>query len=85
MMPGVSHSDSIGMSKASQSCMKRAALSAVAASIAPPRCVGLLAITPDGRPSMRTSAVTMPWPEAAARSSSTEPSSASVAITARIS
>ena len=49
MKPGVSHSDRIGMSKASQSCMKRAALSAASASIAPPRCIGLLAMTPNGR------------------------------------
>jgi hypothetical protein len=38
MFPGVSHSDSSGMSKASHSCMKRAALSAASLSIAPPRC-----------------------------------------------
>src|SRR6266511_4476778 len=50
MKPGVSHSDSSGMSKASQSCMKRAALSPAGASIAPPRCFGLLAIRPNGFP-----------------------------------
>ena len=84
MKPGVSQSETIGMSKASQSCMKRAALSAASESIAPPRCFGLLAIRPNGRPSMRTSAVTIPTPKAA-RSSSTEPSSASVPMTARMS
>src|SRR5229473_6780252 len=46
MKPGVSHSDTIGRSKASQSCMKRAALSPASASIAPTRCFGLLAIKP---------------------------------------
>ena len=40
MMPGVSHSDSTGRSKASHSCMKRAALSAPSLSIAPPRWTG---------------------------------------------
>ena len=77
MMPGVSQRKRIGMSKASQSCMKRAALSAPSLSMAPARCVGLLAMTPSGRPSMRTSAVTMPAPKSR-RSSSTEPVSASV-------
>ncbi len=52
MKPGVSHRKSSGRSKASQSCMKRAALSAPSPSIAPARCSGLLAITPTGRPSM---------------------------------
>ena len=51
--------------------MKRAALSAPSQSIAPPRCAGLLAMTPSGRPSTRISAVTMPMPNSR-RSSSTE-------------
>ena len=84
MKPGVSHSETIGRSKASHSCMKRAALSQASASIAPPRWLGLLAIRPIGWPSMRTSAVTMPTPNAA-RSSSTEPLSHSSSITARMS
>ena len=53
MMPGVSQSDRIGRSKASQSCMKRAALSAPSLSMAPARCIGLFAMRPIGRPSMR--------------------------------
>ena len=65
------------MSKASHSCMKRAALSAPSLSMAPARWAGLLAMMPTGRPSMRTSAVTMPRPKPR-RSSSTEPVSASV-------
>ena len=84
MKPGVSHSDSSGMSKASQSCMKRAALSPAGASIAPPRCFGLLAIRPNGLPSMRMKAVIMPTPKSR-RISSTEPSSASRSITVRMS
>ena len=67
MMPGVSHRNSSGMSNASHSCMKRAALSAPSLSIAPARCVGLFAITPIGRPSMRMNAVTMPSPNCAAQ------------------
>ncbi len=60
------------MSKASQSCMKRAALSEPSLSIAPARWTGLLAMTPIGRPSMRMRAVTMPMPKSR-RSSRTEP------------
>ena len=67
MLPGVSHSIRIGMSKASQSCMKRAALSEPSRSMAPPRCLGLLAMMPMGRPSMRASAVTMPVPNCLAQ------------------
>ena len=84
MNPGVSHRDSSGRQKASHSCMKRAALSAHPASIAPARCIGLLAITPTGRPSMRTSAVTMPGANDG-RSSSTDPSSARSSIARRTS
>ena len=62
--------------------MKRAALSEASESIAPPRCAGLLAITPNGRPSTRISEVTMPMPNLG-RSSSTVPASASVSITSR--
>ena len=53
----------IGMSKASQSCMKRAALSEPSLSMAPPSVHGLLATTPTGRPSMRMKAVTMVRPK----------------------
>ena len=42
MMPGVSQRNRIGMSKASHSCMKRAALSAPGLSMAPERCVGVV-------------------------------------------
>ena len=84
MKPGVSMSETSGSACASHSCMKRAALSAASASIAPPRCIGLLAIRPTGRPSMRASAVTMPAPKPA-RSSSAEPGSTSASTTARMS
>ncbi len=84
MKPGVSHSDRIGNPNASQSCRKRAALSAQGASIAPAMNIGLLAIRPNGAPSMRTSAVIMPGAKSR-RSSSTEPVSASVSITLRLS
>ena len=84
IMPGVSQSIRSGRSKASQSCMKRAALSAPSRSMAPARWLGSLATTPSGRPSMRMSAVTMPSPKCR-RSSSTEPASASVRMTARTS
>ena len=76
MKPGVSHSDSRGSPNAWHSCMKRAALSAHPASIAPAPCIGLLAMTPVARPSTRASAVTIPG-ENDGRSSSTDPSSAS--------
>ena len=66
----------MGRSNASHSCRKRDALSAASLSIAPPRCAGLLASTPSGRPSTRTNAVTIPAPNSR-RSSSTEPVSAS--------
>ena len=79
IIPGVSHSVTIGRSNASQSCMNRAALSAPGVSIAPARWVGLLAITPTGRPSMRASAVIIPSPKSR-RSSSTEPVSNSRSI-----
>ena len=81
MKPGVSHRDSIGTSKASHSCMNREALVAPSESMAPPRWRGSLAISPMGRPSMRTKAVIMPRPKAG-RSSSTEPASASTWIRA---
>ena len=44
---------------------KVVALSAASASIAPPRCRGLLARTPAGRPPSRASAVRMPIPDCA--------------------
>ena len=72
------------MSKASQSCMKRAALSAPSESTAPP--VGeleLLAMTPTGRPSIRMKAVTMDSPNLG-RSSSIESTSPRVSITVRM-
>ena len=81
IIPGVSTRVTIGSPKASHSCMNRAALSAPSESIAPARWVGLLAITPTGRPSMRASAVIMPSPNPL-RNSSTEPTSNS-ASTAR--
>jgi hypothetical protein len=62
MKPGVSHSDRTGSAYASHSCRKRAALSAASASMAPPRWAGLLASSPNGRPSTRISAVTIPGP-----------------------
>ena len=67
IMPGVSTSVTIGRPNASHSCMNRAALSAPSESIAPARWVGLLAITPTGRPSSRASAVIMPDAESAAQ------------------
>ena len=72
------------MSNASQTCMKRAALSEPSESIAPPSTFGLLAMTPIGRPSMRIRAVTMVGPNFG-RISSTEPSSARVPISSRMS
>ena len=59
IIPGVSISERSGMPKASQSCMKRAALSAPALVIAPAICIGLFATIPIGRPSIRASAVTI--------------------------
>src|ERR671927_410061 len=50
MNPGVSHSETTGSRCASHSCRKRAALSAASASMAPPRWVGTLAMTPSGAP-----------------------------------
>ena len=85
MLPGVSISDRIGMSKASQSCMKREALSAPALSMAPPDGeLELLAITPTGWPSTRMKAVIIDVAQRG-RSSSTVPTSASVSITVRMS
>ncbi|MNT42651.1 hypothetical protein D3C72_1790810 [compost metagenome] len=84
MKPGVSINDTIGSPCALHTCMKRAALSAASASMAPPRWRGLLARMPTGRPSMRASAVWMPVPKPA-RSSSTLPASATPAIAARVS
>ena len=84
MKPGVSHKERTGSPKASHSCRKRAALSALAASMAPAKCIGLLAITPTARPSMRTNAVTMPGANDG-RSSSTDSSSASSSTARRTS
>ncbi len=84
MNPGVSQRNRTGTSNASHSWRKRAALSAPGVSIAPPRCDGLFATTPSGRPSMRASAVIMPGANAR-RSSSTESVSHSASITARTS
>ena len=63
MLPGVSQRHRMGRSKASQICMKRAALSAPSLSTAPARWIGLLATRPIGRPSMRMRAVIMPGAE----------------------
>ncbi len=65
MKPGVSQKNTTGMSNASHSCKNRAALSAAGVSMAPPRCAGLFAAMPSGRPSTRASAVIMPEAEAA--------------------
>ncbi len=81
MNPGVSQRNRIGRANASHRVMNRAALSAPWASIAPPRWVGSLAITPSGRPPERASAVRMPRPKPR-RSSSTEPASNRPSITA---
>ena len=48
IIPGVSTSETIGSPNASQSCRKRAALSAASLVIAPAMCSVLLAITPSG-------------------------------------
>ena len=53
MKPGTSWRNSSGMPNASQSLMKRAALSAESFSRMPPRCFGWLATMPTGRPPMR--------------------------------
>ena len=58
--PACRSARAIGRPKASQSCMKRAALSAPSLVIAPASCIGLLATMPIGRPSIRASAVTIP-------------------------
>jgi hypothetical protein len=79
-MPGVSTSDTSGSPNASQSCMKRAALSAPALVIAPAMNIVLFAITPTGRPSMRANAVTSSGAKRS-RTNVTEPASASVSIT----
>ncbi len=59
IIPGVSTSETTGRPKASQSCRKRAALSAASLVIAPAMCWVSLAIKPSGSPSMRASAVTI--------------------------
>ena len=84
MKPGVSHNESTGNPKASHNWRKRAALSALSASMAPARCIGLLAMTPTARPSIRTSAVTSPGAKDA-RNSRTDPSSASSSTARRMS
>ena len=47
--------------------MKRAALSEPSLVIAPAICIGLLATIPTGRPSIRASAVTMPFANSSRR------------------
>ena len=84
MIPGVSHRNSIGMSNASHSWMKRAPLSAPSLSIAPARCFGLFATTPNGRPSILINAVIIVSPKSR-RISSTDPVSAIVSMTSRTS
>ena len=77
MMPGVSQRKRSGMSKASQSCMKRAALSAAVAVDGAAEVHRVVGDDADGRPSTRIRAVIMPTPKSR-RSSSTESVSASV-------
>jgi hypothetical protein len=77
IIPGVSTSETIGSSKASHSCMNRAALSAASLVIAPALYRVSLAMTPIGRPSMRTSAVAISGAKRSRRNV-TDPSSASV-------
>src|SRR3546814_7985820 len=55
MNPGTSARNSSGMLNASHSHTKREALSAESTNSTPPRCEGLLATTPTGRPSTRPS------------------------------
>ena len=80
----MSISETIGSPKASQSCMKRAALSAPSLVIAPASRIGLFATTPTGRPSIRARAVTISGANASRRKV-TEPVSASPSIAARTS
>ena len=77
MKPGVSMSERIGSPKASQSCMKRAALSAAPLVIAPAEWRVSLATIPTGRPSIRTRAVTISGAKRSRRKVA-DPSSASV-------
>ncbi len=84
IIPGVSISETSGSPKASQSCIRRAALSAPSLVIAPARRIGLLAITPTGRPSIRASAVSISGAKRS-RSTVTEPVSASPSTTVRTS
>jgi len=77
IIPGVSTSETTGSPNASQSCRKRAALSAASLVIAPAIRRVSLAITPTGRPSMRASAVHISGANRSRRNV-TEPSSASV-------
>jgi len=53
MNPGTSARNTSGTLNASHSQMKRAALSAESTNSTPPRCFGLFATTPTGRPSSR--------------------------------
>ena len=80
MKPGVSISETTGSPKASQSCRKRAALSAASLVIAPAMWRLSLATKPSGRPSIRPSAVTSSGAKRSRRKV-TEPSSQSVSIT----
>ena len=64
--------------------MKRAALSAPSLVIAPAMCIGLLAMMPTGRPSIRASAVTISGAKSRA-AQVTEPGSASASIAGRTS
>jgi hypothetical protein len=69
----------MGRPNASQSCMKRAALSAASLVIAPAMYRVSLAITPTARPSIRSSAVAISGAKRSRRNR-TEPSSASVSM-----
>ena len=84
MKPGVSISETIARPCVSHRRMKRAALSAASASIAPPRCSGLLARMPIGRPPRRASTVCTARPKPA-RSSIALPRSTSPSMTRRMS
>ena len=80
MKPGTSARNSSGTLNASQSQMKRAALSAESTNSTPPRCIGLLATIPTRRPSRRAN----PMISSLANSgliSKNEPSSTSASIT----
>mmetsp|Transcript_13237 Transcript_13237/g.29428 ORF Transcript_13237/g.29428 Transcript_13237/m.29428 type:complete len:214 (-) Transcript_13237:406-1047(-) len=79
MKPGLSHKKRMGISKASQRAINREAFIAASLSIAPPRCRGLFATIPSGRPSILANPVRIPtaYPF---RNSNQEPVSTIVSI-----